>query len=224
MTICDFCGNSLSDSQYLHLNNKVYKSCPECSQKNKQHIHYFCPEAFGTTSARISSNSPIGIQSQCAKCRSKKNGPHDGAFPCSDVKKCKGYIISEIRFLPMGKTVFCKYEEAANFLANTMPNRGGTYYYQASKMNCAESAFVLFQYDGELIGYAIYYNTVEFEHPILMDDGNSYNGYYQFDPESIYLLKKPILTTEYKEIDQSFKKFGQGARKLLLDTYRLLWI
>ena len=106
MVKCDFCGNSLSDSQYLLLNNKVYKSCPECSQKNKQHIHYFCPDAFGTTKARISSNSPIGIQSQCAKCRSKKVGPHEGAFPCSNVNQNNGYIISEIRFLPMSKEVF----------------------------------------------------------------------------------------------------------------------
>ena len=40
MANCDFCGNPLSDAQYLLVKDVVYKSCPNCSVDSKQHIHY----------------------------------------------------------------------------------------------------------------------------------------------------------------------------------------
>ena len=166
MARCDFCGNELSDAQYLLVNDAVYKSCPDCSKEVGQHMHYFCPDVFGITPKRMTTNNPMGLQSHCAKCRSNKKGPHADAFPCSEVKEKEGYIIPEIRFLPMSKDVFATYEDAKEFILNIMPNRGGIYYYMESKMNCLENSFVLFQYDGSLIGYAVYLETVELEKPL----------------------------------------------------------
>lgn len=113
----------------------------------------------------------------------------------------------------MSKDVFASYDEVSKFIIDTMPNRGGTYYYQEKKINFLKNAFTLFQYDGKLIGYAVYSNTVTFDESVTFDDGNLYNGYYQFFPDSIHLFENTILTEEYKIIDSSFKKFGQGARK-----------
>ena len=90
MTNCNFCGNPLSDVQYLLVKDVVYKSCSNC-------------------------------------------------------KGSEGYIISEIRFLPMSKSVFPTYEEVEHFIIETMPSRGGTYYYMKSRMDCPTNTFVLFQ-------------------------------------------------------------------------------
>lgn len=211
MANCDFCGNPLSDAQYLLVNDTVYKSCPDCSSKNGQHIHYFCPEAFGITEKRVTQNNPMGLQSHCAKCRAKKEGPHEGAFPCSKVKENDGFIIKEIRFLPMGHAIFPSYEDVKNFILNVMPNRGSTYYYINSKINCPANTFVMFQYDGKLVGYAVYLNTVELDNPFELD-GNKYNGYYQLAPGSITLLDNPITKDDFFKIDSTFKGFSQSAQ------------
>lgn len=213
MANCDFCGNPLSDAQYLLVKDVVYKSCPNCSVDSKQHIHYFCPDAFGTTTKRVTVNNPMGLQSHCAKCRSSKKGPHENAFPCSEVKRSEGYIIKEIRFLPMSQSIFPTYEEVKRFIVEIMPNRGGTYYYMKSKMDCSANTLVLFQYGGELIGYAVHTNTVELDEPLTLADGNEYNGYYQFAPGSITLLNKPITKDEFASIDSSFKAFNQSHQK-----------
>lgn len=205
---CEFCGNPLSDAQYLLLKNVVYKSCPGCSVENNQHVHYLCPEAFGTTPKRITSNNPMGLQSHCAKCRSGKKGPHEDAFLCSNVKATEGHIIREIRFLPMSKSVVPDIEQ---FITITMPNRGGTYYYK-SKMNCPSNTLVLFQYDAKIVGYAVYSDLVELSNPLTID-GEEYSGYYQFEPNTITFLHKPITKEDIISIDPTFKAFGQSAQK-----------
>ena len=210
MAICDFCGNPLTDAQYLLVKDVVYKSCPECSKKNKQHIHYFCPEAFGTTSKRITVNNPMGLQSHCSKCRSNKEGPHDNAFPCSKVQENDGFIISEIRFLPMSADIIGDEEDAKLFILHTMPERGGTYHFQKHKMNALKNSFVMFQYQGKLIGYAVYIDTITFDEPLVLGDGNEYNGYYQFAPNTITLLREPITSEDFSKIDTTFKKFGMA--------------
>ncbi|ENZ14042.1 HNH endonuclease [Enterocloster clostridioformis] len=211
MKKCDFCGNPLNKTQYVLVNHILYKSCPSCSQKCNEHIHYFCPEAFGTTSARRSSNDPLGMQSQCAKCRSSKEGPHENALPCSALGKSKGHIINEIRFLPMGKAVFSTEELVVDFLSHTMPERGYTYYYQASKMNCVPGTLVFFQYNGKLWGYAMHTSTVELEEPF-EDDGSIYTGYYEFAPETLSVFNAPITAEDFSKIDVTFKRFGQAAQ------------
>ena len=191
----------------------VYKSCPACSAESKQHIHYFCPEAFGTTSRRITANNPMGLQSHCAKCRASRKGPHENAFPCSLVKENEGYILTEIRFLPMSQDIFSTYDDVKQFIIETMPNRGGTYYYMKSKMDCPANTFVLFQYGGELIGYAVLTDKIELEKPLVLEDGNEYNGYYQFASSTITLLKEPITKDEFSSIDSTFKAFSRGHQK-----------
>ena len=212
MENCEFCGNPLSDAQYLLVKDVVYKSCPNCSVDSTQHIHYLCPDAFGTTEKRITSNNPMGLQSHCAKCRSNKIGPHENAFACSQIAASKGHIISEIRFLPMSKAIFPSYEDAKKFIVETMPNRGDTYYYMNQKMNCPPNTFMLFQYDGELIGYAVYEYSVELESPEMIE-GEKYYGYYQFAPDSISLINTPITKEAFTNIDPTFKSFNQSPQK-----------
>ncbi len=213
MTICGFCGNPLSEAQYLLVKDVVYKSCPGCSVESQQHIHYFCPEAFGTTARRITANNPMGLQSHCAKCRSSRKGPHENAFPCSKVKINEGHIIAEIRFLPMSQEIFPTYDDVKQFIIETMPNRGGTYYYMKTKMDCPVNTFVLFQYAGELIGYAVLIDKIALEQPLVLADGKEYNGYYQFAPSTITLLNKPITKEEFSSIDPAFKAFSQSHQK-----------
>ncbi len=212
MAKCDFCGNPLTEAQYLLFNDNVYKSCPDCSKQNGEHIHYFCPDFFGTTPKRVTVNNPMGLQSHCVKCRASKKGPHNEALPCSKVKEEGGYIISEIRFLPMGKSVFSKYDDVKLFIENTLPNREGVYYFKTNQMVCPKNTFVLFQYDGKLVGYAVYVETITFEKP-LVREGGEYNGYYQFVVDSIVVLDTPITREDIQSIDSEFKRFGEGAQK-----------
>lgn len=212
MAICNFCGNPLTEAQYLFVNNEVYKSCPECSKQKGEHIHYFCPELFGTTPQRVTSNNPMGLQSHCSKCRSKRVGPHDGAFSCSKISEYEGFIINEVRFLPMGKSVFSTCESAKNFIENDFVNRGGIYYFKTNQMNCPKNTFVLFQYDGQLIGYAVYLDTINFNEPLIRNDG-TYNGCYQFAVKTITILNEFITNDDIVKIEPHFKGFGQGAQK-----------
>ena len=141
MAKCEVCGRELNEAQYALLNGSVYKSCPQCSvNSGVSHRFYKCPDDFGTTIKRITTANPLGLQSYCARCRSSKNGPHEGAVSCGALVKAGGHLIKEIRFLPMGSTVFPTKEEVVTFLTDTMPNRGYTYYYQSRKhdvyLNC----------------------------------------------------------------------------------------
>ncbi len=38
MAVCSECSQSLSDSQVVEISGEVYKSCPNCSDKNGVHI------------------------------------------------------------------------------------------------------------------------------------------------------------------------------------------
>lgn len=213
MKNCDLCGNPLDKTQYVLLNHILYKSCPSCSQKCKEHIHYFCPEAFGTTTARRSTNDPLGMQSQCTKCRSSKKGPHENALLCSELNKCKGYIINELRFLPMGKGVFSNEALVEEFLTDTVPEQDYTYYYQSRKIDCTSGTLILFQYNGKLWGYAVHISTVELAEPF-EDDGCTYSGYYQFAPETLSVFDVPITAEDFSKIDVTFNGFGRAARKM----------
>lgn len=213
MKKCDFCGNPLNKTQYVLLNHTLYKSCPSCSQKCNEHVHYFCPDAFGTTTARSSLNDPLGMQSQCKKCRSAKEGPHENALPCSALENRKGHIINELRFLPMGKNVFQTEAQVTEFLIHTMPEQGYTYYYQSRKIDCPAGTLMFFQYNGKLWGYALHSATVELEESF-EEDGAIYTGYYQFAPETLSFFDNPITAEEFSKIDATFKGFGRAARKM----------
>lgn len=210
MASCSCCGRSLTDAQFLLVDNTVYKSCPECSKQAGEHVFYKCPESFGTTPKRSTQQNPMGLQSHCAPCRSKRKGPHNNALLCSNVKKDVGYIINEIRFLPMSSSIFSTYEDAKEFLLNTLPDRGCIYYFKTKKMKCPENTLVLFQYDGQLIGSAVYLETITFDEPVEYGEDDFYNGYYQFAENTITLFETPLTKDDVFTVDSSFNGFGMA--------------
>lgn len=212
MDYCISCSIDVTEAKYLLIETDVYKSCPRCSQNAGEHVFYECPEAFGRTEKRITNYNLMGLQSRCSKCRSNKQGPHANAIMCSEVKKKAGTIISEIRFLPMSTSVFSNYEEAKDFLLYDMPARGNTYYYMKSQMDSLVNSLVLFQFEGRLIGYAVFEEKNDFDEPIY-EDGAEYSGYYRFREGSIRVLKTPITTDIFKEIDKEFKNFNQSYQR-----------
>lgn len=81
---CIVCHEPLEDAQWS--NDKIYKSCPNCSTTNgKEHVYYPLEE-FGFTDARITSNNPDGIQSWCQPCRGRGESASVGKL-CSELKK-----------------------------------------------------------------------------------------------------------------------------------------
>lgn len=213
MANCNYCEHLIADAQYLLVKNTVYKSCPDCSKQRNEHVFYKCPDSFGITPKRITSQNPMGLQSHCSPCRSNKKGPHKDALLCADAKKENGYVINEIRFLPMSNGIFPTYEDAKEFILNTMPNRGCTYYFKTKKMNCPENTFVLFQYEGRLIGYAVYLKAIAYDKPVELDEDDFYNGYYQFAPGTVTILKTPLTKEDIISIDSTFKGFGMAPLK-----------
>ncbi len=213
MASCECCGKPITDAQFLLINNMVYKSCPDCSKQSGQHVFYSCPDSFGTTPKRSTQQNPMGLQSHCSPCRSNKKGPHRNALLCNNAKENDGYVINEIRFLPMSNSIFETYEDAKSFLLHTMPIRGYTYYFKSKKMNCEENTFVLFQYEGQLIGYAVYLKTILLENPIEFREGDVYNGYYQFAANTVTVLKTPLTKDDISSIDSTFNGFGMAPLK-----------
>lgn len=216
MAKCKSCKNELTEAQYAFLNGSVYKSCPQCSTNSGSgHCFYKCPDDFGTTTKRATAGNPLGLQSYCSQCRSNKKGPHHGHMLCSDLVAAGGYIIAEIRFLPMGSGVFSTKDEVLSFLSKTMPERGYTYFYQSKKIDCPSNTLMLFQYHAELLGCAVFTDAAEFRRPRVLNDGNTYRGEYHFAPNSVVLFNKPISTTQFKTVDPTFSGFSQSARKML---------
>jgi ribosomal protein L30E len=212
MDYCVACNNDVAEAKYLLIETKVYKSCPGCSKNAGEHVFYDCPDAFGRTVKRITSYNPMGLQSHCGRCRANKVGPYGDGIACSKVSEKGGNIISEIRFLPMSINVFGTYEEARDFLLYDMPDRGNTYYYMKSKMDCADNALVLFQYAGLLIGYAIFDTAVKLDEPYYEGDAE-YQGYYRFKKDTIKVLATPITAEMFKAIDSEFKGFNQSHQR-----------
>ncbi len=122
-----------------------------------------------------------------------------------------GYEIKEIRFLPMSKEIFPTYADVSEFLRETLPNRGGIYYYRTLPMKCQPNTLVLFQYKGQLIGSAISLLWKEYDKPCTLNDGVDYNGSYSFAINSIQLFRIPIEHIDYRTINPNApNRFGQG--------------
>ena len=194
------------------IESSVYKSCPGCSKNAGEHVFYNCPDAFGKTAKRITRYNPMGLQSHCGRCRANNVGPYSNGLRCSDVESRGGSIITEIRFLPMSTEVFSTYEEAREFLLYDMPDNGNKYYYMKSKMNCLDNSLVLFQYEGRLIGCAIF-EAVEMLDEPLYEDGAEYHGYYKFRNGSTKVLNTPITAEMFRSIDTGFTGFHQSPLK-----------
>jgi len=128
MSICGICGKSLSEAQYVTVDDIEYKSCPRCSQANgEQHVFYRCPEDFGVTEKRITENNPIGIQSHCQNCRGGKDGPFAGNKTCASLTLGNKWLriatnaLTELRYPSELPVIYKKVEELydiSNFNVN----------------------------------------------------------------------------------------------------------
>jgi len=112
-----------------------------------------------------------------------------------------GYKINEIRFLPMSKEIFPTYAEVSEFLNETLPNRGGIYYYRTQRMVCQNNTLVLFQYNGQLIGSAISLIREDYDKPHWLNDGLDYWGSYSFAVNSIQIFRIRIDHIDYRSIN-----------------------
>lgn len=83
---CAHCREPLKNSFYGP--GKAWKSCPRCSSLDgAEHVFYEHPDAFGTSDARISDDTPLGVQSYCKTCRPRvRQEPTARSRRCSDVR------------------------------------------------------------------------------------------------------------------------------------------
>lgn len=131
---------------------------------------------------------------------------------CAEIKKQDAIIISEIRFLPMSKDFFSTYEQVKEYLLYKLPDQRNKYYFMKSRMNCLDNSFVLFQYKGRLIGYAVCKQTVLLDEP-LYEEENLYYGYYEFKEGSIKVFSTPITAEMFRTIDEEFMGFNQSHQR-----------
>lgn len=137
-----------------------------------------------------------------------------------------GYVINEIRLLPMSKKIFPNYADVSIFLRETLPNRGGIYYYLRQKMNCPPNTLVLFQYKGQLIGSAVSLLRTDLDEPLVFDDGFEYWGSYSFAVNSIQTFKKPIDLDDYIDINPNFCGFSRAPQIVPMEYFTQIidWI
>jgi len=177
----------LNRSLYMLRNGTLYKTCPSCSVAFKQDIFYDCPEYFGY---RHDKNGKPFSQSLCMKCRGRST-PHEKLYDGYILLEEQDIIVPEIRILPLSTKIFDSYEKVKEFFLKELPARENKYYYKTHKLSVEKNTLVLFQYDGSIIGYALYEDeaTISEENPYYAE---GYRGYYVFVENSIKVLSSPI--------------------------------
>ena len=120
--------------------------------------------------------------------------------------------VNSIRLLPMSKDEIFTYSSVENFLNYIKTKRNGTYFFRKRTivLNDGDTALVLFQMSGQLVGAAIMVSQ-KIEDSI-DEQGLTYNGYYTFD--SIITFDEPITKEEFKVAVPTFNSFGQSAQKI----------
>ena len=103
--------------------------------------------------------------------------------------------IEEIRVLPLSKEEFNSINLVVDFLEIQLPARNNKFYYKRHNMITPTGSLILFQYDGKIVGYAIFKN----DHKLLKPDTKGFTGYYQFSNDSIHVLKQHITNSEMQE-------------------------
>lgn len=119
--------------------------------------------------------------------------------------------ITNIRLLPMGKEEFPSKEDVNNFILQDL-KRYGLYYYKKHSFtdHPHNRIFVLFQYDGCLIGCGEKINQI-------IEQEDDYSGYYKFDKDTVQLFDKPILAKDFFSlVDHTIKCFNQALQKINL--------
>lgn len=117
--------------------------------------------------------------------------------------------IQEIRLLPMSKEEFDNKSLAVDFLMKGMNYGRGIYHYRRRNIRTQSGVLVLFQYGGELIASAI---LVSQKQETMTNGDVTYNGYYEFDTDSVRVFKTGITSDEFRKIDDTFKYFNQSAK------------
>lgn len=117
--------------------------------------------------------------------------------------------IADIRMLPMGKEEFESKADADDFILHDL-KRYGLYYYRKKSFtnNPCDRIFVLFQYDGRLVGCGekVYQKQ---------EKTGDYSGYYEFDTDTVRLFDNPITAGEFLPlVDNTINSFSQALHKI----------
>lgn len=119
------------------------------------------------------------------------------------------------RILPMHKNVFETEKDARFYLKSTLPKRreGRFWYYKNNAISCDnEDIFVFLRYKGRLIGCGVVEGSVK-KH--MEDKGSSYEGYYQFYPDSIKVFKSALTKDVVQKYIPTIDSLGnQGTKKI----------
>lgn len=123
--------------------------------------------------------------------------------------------ITSIRILPNDKNTFQSEYEFKYFIENTMPKRGGYYYFPNLMMKCSPYTLVLFQYNGKIRAFGI---LLESQKARVFDEkGSEYAGYYKFDTDSLHFLEIPITAAMLKNIYPKFVGFNQIKQQIPIE-------
>ena len=205
----------LNRSLFMLRNGLLYKSCPSCSVAYGKDVFYNCPEYFGYR--HDDAGRPYS-QSLCMKCRG--HSPSSSVLPKgSTLFEDSDIIVPEIRVLPLSSQIFNSYDKVIEFFLKEMPLRGNTYYYKSHNLVASKNTLVLFQYSGNIIGYAFYEDEADIDE-VDPKYSEGYRGYYVFAKNSIKILSSPINS------DTMFEKFSiklsQATSKMRLAYFPVL--
>ena len=207
---CPVCARPITDSIFRIGGGRLYKSCPSCSERAREHILYLCPESFGF---RKKATGQLFIQSYCTRCRGKQNTePHEGGITCSDADEAGLHTVNSVRVLPVISSEFGGAEDLDGFVMDVLPSRGYKYYFKTSMRNAA-GAFILFQNEGKIRGCALIKEAIHV--PEGVDLGTfHYNGYYEMYPDTLMIFDEPIDSEQMRSIVPRFAGFNQSKKML----------
>lgn len=117
--------------------------------------------------------------------------------------------IADIRLLPMGKGEFESKANVDDFILHDLKHYGLYYYRKKSFTNNPyDRIFVLFQYDGCLVGCGekVYQKK---------EKTDVYSGYYEFDTDTVRLFDNPITAEDFLPlVNNTINGFGQTLHKI----------
>lgn len=109
----------------------------------------------------------------------------------------------EIRILPMSMDEFedKSIEELQEWFIEELKNvRKGLYRYRTSGLKTSTGSLILFQYRSKIIASAIFLNSERYEKAYIKSK-TKYNGFFEFDPNSITVFK-PISNDKFNQIHE----------------------
>jgi hypothetical protein len=132
-----------------------------------------------------------------------------------EMKNSKKNFPEVMRILKQNKEVHFNNDSIVNvqnnFMLKELVEKEGLYSYVSTRLLIASGSVCLFQYDGVIIGKAVFLGNLEDKH---MDGkGKTYKGYYKFDIESITVFD-PITYAELKKSCKTLKEFGNYMQNI----------